>query len=140
MNITQSKDDQFLKLRLSQEHLTVNTTLLSINWPPQVVKKEPWYFGTGFFYRVDGQDFLVTARHILSARTWRENAWRSDHQVAPNYIRIGVRGKTVDGGFNADSLPVYDIVLPLLDDDAKPLARTSDAATARGRRRSPLLG
>jgi len=63
----------------------------------------------------------VTARHILSARTWRENAWRNDHQVAPNYIRIGVRGKTVDGGFNADSLPVYDIVLPLLDDDEKPL-------------------
>lgn len=86
-----------------------------------ILKKEPWYFGTGFFYRVDGQDFLVTARHILSARTWRENAWRNDHQVAPNYIRIGVRGKTVDGGFNADSLPVYDIVLPLLDADEKPL-------------------
>lgn len=86
-----------------------------------ILKKEPWYFGTGFFYRVDGQDFLVTARHIFSARTWRENKWREDHQLAPNYIRIGVRGKTADGVFNADSLPVYDIVLPLLDDDENPL-------------------
>lgn len=91
--------------------------------PPtrDLLTREPWYFGTGFFYRIDGKNFLVTARHIFSARTWRENKFRTDHQVAPTHIRIDVRGPQPAEGFDGGALPVNSVVLSLLDEDEKPL-------------------
>jgi hypothetical protein len=85
-----------------------------------LLTKEPWYPGTGFFYRIAGQNFLVTARHILSAHTWRENKPR-DHPVLPTHVRISVRGLPSANGFDATSLPVSDIVLPLVDEHEEPI-------------------
>jgi hypothetical protein len=85
-----------------------------------ILTREPWYFGTGFFFRIDEQDFLVTARHIVAARSWRENKWR-DFEYAPTHIRISLRAQVPASGFDAEKLSFFDVVLPLLDDDGKPL-------------------
>ena len=60
-----------------------------------LLTRDRWYFGTGFYYRIDGTDFLVTARHIFAGRTWRENKPREDYQVTPTHVRITVRGGIV---------------------------------------------
>jgi hypothetical protein len=86
-----------------------------------LLTEDPWYFGTGFYYRIDGKDFLVTARHILSGRTWRENKLRDDHAVAPTHIRITVRGLPDEDGFDGAGLPTFAILLPLLDDLELPI-------------------
>ncbi len=86
-----------------------------------LLTKDRWYFGTGFYYRIDGKDFLVTARHIFAGRTWRENRPREDHPVAPTHVRITVRGLPEDEGYDGSGLPNSAIVLSLLDDDEVPL-------------------
>jgi hypothetical protein len=102
-----------------------HTVLINVLWhhgelTKDLLTKEPWYTGTGFYYRSGDEDYLVTARHIFSARSWRENKWR-DKEVAPTHIRIDVRPPAPADGFDASALGVYSVILPLLDDDENPL-------------------
>jgi hypothetical protein len=116
-------DGGYLNFQVSNEYF--HTVLINVLWHEgeltvAMLTKESWYPGTGFFYRVEGRDFLGTARHIFSARTWRENKWR-DYEVAPTHIRIDVRAPTPAEGFDATSLGVYSVIVPLLDDHGTPL-------------------
>jgi Trypsin-like peptidase domain len=48
--------------------------------------------GTGFFYRVDGQIYLVTARHNFSGKHWETGEYlRSTYRVAPTHVAVGFR-------------------------------------------------
>jgi hypothetical protein len=57
--------------------------------------------GSGFFYRVDGQLFLVTARHNFSGKHWENDEFlRRWYPVAPTHVAIGLRSaspKAVEG-------------------------------------------
>ncbi|MCU1699427.1 MAG: hypothetical protein JWR34_5490 [Mycobacterium sp.] len=70
--------------------------------------------GTGFFCRVDGADFLVTARHNLSGRHWETKRYLSSHPVAPTHVRIGLRTTPPPGGYNLNvpqEIRLYQIAL-----------------------------
>ncbi|KWX20552.1 hypothetical protein AFM11_29555 [Mycolicibacterium wolinskyi] len=75
--------------------------------------------GTGFFCRVDGSDFLVTARHNLSGRHWETKEYLSKgHPVAPTHIRIGLRATPPPGGYSLnDAQRIMLYQLALTDDD-----------------------
>jgi hypothetical protein len=92
-------------------------------------------FGSGFLYRLDGQDFLVTARHNFTARHWQTNACLGDMPVEPTHLRMAFLPQTpsegwkvtVDGGEEQMRrtgsmqilMPVY--TLSPLGEDWKPL-------------------
>jgi hypothetical protein len=71
--------------------------------------------GTGFFCRVDGTDFLVTARHNLSGRHWETKEYLYEHHpVAPTHIRIGLRGTPPPGGYDLNvpqQIRLYQVAL-----------------------------
>lgn len=45
--------------------------------------------GTGFFYRVNGTDFLVTARHNFTGWDTERNTPLSSRGVGPTHVRVG---------------------------------------------------
>jgi hypothetical protein len=79
--------------------------------------------GTGFFYRIDGADFLVTARHMFTHRAWRTNDWLDDvHSVTPTYARIQLRVEPEGEKFDAERLQFVDFLFPLVDgEDENPV-------------------
>lgn len=105
-----------------------HTVLLQVLWHPdgieatdeELLTKGVWTRGTGFYYRIGGVDFLVTARHIFSGRSWRENQPLT-HSVSPTHVRMTVRSSPPPEGLQADQLGIFDMVLPLLDADENPL-------------------
>jgi hypothetical protein len=81
--------------------------------------------GTGFFYRVDGQLFLVTARHNFSGKHWENNEFlRRWYPVAPTHVAIGLRSArpiATDGRSLVVEIQQY--VLRLVDEAWKPVWR-----------------
>jgi hypothetical protein len=84
--------------------------------------------GTGFFYRVDGKDFILTARHNLTGRHWETNEFLSPaHQVEPTHIRVTMRSAPPKGGWsttvgsNIMAIPMHQYLIPLIDDEWKPI-------------------
>ena len=77
--------------------------------------------GTGFFYRIEGAPFLVTARHMFTTRAWRTNSWMPHpvHAVTPTAMRIHLRVATL-GEFDAEKLQYVDFVVPLVDTEGNP--------------------
>lgn len=78
--------------------------------------------GTGFFYRIEGAPFLVTARHMFTTRAWRTNSWMPHpvHAVTPTAMRIHLRVATPSGEFDAEKLQYVDFVVPLVDTEGNP--------------------
>lgn len=89
------------------------------------IKKAPEYAkATGFFYRVDGQQFIVTARHNFSARNWETNEFLSTHSVAPTHVKVTLRVAPEEEGGSfqvSDGLAVEEFVFPLVDCEEVPL-------------------
>jgi hypothetical protein len=53
--------------------------------------------GTGFFYRVDGVDYLITARHNFTGRHWQTNQLMyTAHAVDPTHVRVRVRERLLE--------------------------------------------
>jgi hypothetical protein len=78
--------------------------------------------GTGFFYRIDKADFLVTARHVFTQRAWRTNDWLDPpiQSVTPTYVRLQLRAAPEGGTFDAEKLDYIPYAIPLVDDDENP--------------------
>jgi hypothetical protein len=92
--------------------------------------------GSGFLYRIDRQDFLVTARHNLTGRHWQTNACLGYPPVEPTHLRMAFLPQTPPEGWpisvehrgEADVRPVASLqirlpiyTLALLGEDWKPL-------------------
>jgi hypothetical protein len=100
---------------------------------PEAVHCRKIAFGSGFLYRIDGQDFLVTARHNFTGRHWQTNACLGHPPVEPTHLRMVFLPPTPPDGYKltvGDELqqrhaamqilmPVYNV--ELLDEDWKPL-------------------
>jgi hypothetical protein len=51
----------------------------------------------GFFYRVDGVDYLITARHNFTGRHWQTNQLMyTAHAVDPTHVRVRVRERLLE--------------------------------------------
>lgn len=77
--------------------------------------------GTGFFYRIAGRTFLVTARHNLSGRHWETNALSQSYPVEPTHLRIHYRSKPPAGspGYRVgDDIQFGYLTCELLDKNA----------------------
>lgn len=70
--------------------------------PPETVMAK----GTGFFYQVDGKDFLVTARHNVTGWDIERDKPLSSHGVSPTHIRVGFWSPPPPGG-------KYDLTRPM---------------------------
>jgi hypothetical protein len=81
--------------------------------------------GTGFFYRVDGQVYLVTARHNLSGKHWETNQFlHTTYSVAPTHVVVAFRAAPPKGGYPLDQ-PVnsHHYLLRLIDEAWQPIWR-----------------
>lgn len=80
--------------------------------------------GSGFFYRVDGNYFLVTAGHVLSLRHWETNEFlNKQHPVGPTHIRIGFRELPAQDGKYDAAAPhaIHLFAVPVVDDQGRPV-------------------
>lgn len=74
--------------------------------------------GTAFFLKVDGVDFLVTARHNLTGWDLVNERPLSSRGVSPTHIGIGFWPKQPPGGYQlAEAIAVQLFELPLYEDD-----------------------
>jgi hypothetical protein len=76
--------------------------------------------GTGFFYRLDGRNYLVTARHCFTQRAWRTDDYL-DPPVTPTHVRMRLRLKPKSETFDAAHLLSVEFCLRLVDEDQNPL-------------------
>lgn len=103
---------------------------------PEAVNCRKIASGSGFLYRIDGQDFLVTARHNFTGRHWQTNACLGYPPVEPTHLRMALLPQTPPEGWKVSVdqddeiqrtpiasmqilMPVYNI--ELLDEDWNPL-------------------
>jgi hypothetical protein len=90
--------------------------------PPETVIAK----GTGFFYRVDGTDFMVTARHNFTGWDAERNEPLSSRGVGPTHVRVGFWMPPPPGGrydlTEGLTIRLYQIALfrTPADDDADP--------------------
>ncbi len=86
--------------------------------------------GTGFFYRANVQDFILTARHNLTGRHWETNEFLSqNYSVAPTHLRVTLReapppqGYSTTPGSAAIQIRLKQYLVPLIDAEWKPVWR-----------------
>ncbi|MDC8973992.1 trypsin-like peptidase domain-containing protein [Mycobacterium marinum] len=84
--------------------------------------------GTGFFYRVDGRDFILTARHNITGRHWETNEFLcKDYPVQPTHLRLALRGSPPPQGWSTTlgstqmHIPFTRHLIPLVDEEFEPL-------------------
>ncbi|WP_131816335.1 S1 family peptidase [Mycolicibacterium porcinum] len=84
--------------------------------------------GTGFFYRVDGETFIMTARHNVTGRHPETNEFLSKaHSVEPTHLRVRVRRAPTGRGYSTApgsarfQVPFREYLIPLIDDAWKPI-------------------
>lgn len=88
-------------------------------------------WGSAFMYRVEGKDYLVTARHNLTGRHWQTGGCIGEMPVEPTHVRAAFLPKAVATGVpirlaETNSrigemhllLPIY--TFPLIGEDWKP--------------------
>lgn len=84
--------------------------------------RTPMSIGTGFFYRMNGTDYLITARHNLSGQHWETSEYLyTAHNVGPTHIRVAFRHLPPQGGYTSEGLRMSLYLLPLLDESNQPL-------------------
>jgi Trypsin-like peptidase domain len=76
--------------------------------------------GTGFFYRLNRRNFLITARHCFTGRAWRTNEYL-EPPVTPTHLRMRLRLKPKSENFDANQLLSVEFCLRLVDEDCNPL-------------------
>lgn len=88
--------------------------------------------GTAFVYRLDGRDYLVTARHNLTGRHWQTNeSISSSFNINPTHLRVTLFAappeKWMISPLDGDSwstklqVPVNRYLLPLIGEDWQPI-------------------
>jgi hypothetical protein len=77
--------------------------------------------GSGFFYRVDGRDYLVSARHIFSNRSREMNEFLNSPSVEPTYVRVRFRDRPPTGGYTSEvPVNIGYVQYRLLDEESNP--------------------
>jgi hypothetical protein len=81
--------------------------------------------GTGFFYNVDGQYHLVTARHNFSGKHWETNEFlHTKYAAAPTHVAVGFRASRPTAVYQTGfQVPVQQYLLKLVDDGWNPIWR-----------------
>jgi hypothetical protein len=83
---------------------------------------EPMGDGSGFFYRLDGQTYLVTARHCFSGKNTETGEYIGRYATNPTHVRIRFRKKPEGGRwYFGQPAEVTDHLLPLIDDAWRPV-------------------
>jgi len=59
----------------------------------------PMSDGSGFFYRLDGQTYLLTARHCFSAKHMETGEYLGSYSTEPTHVRVCLRKKPPSAGF-----------------------------------------
>ncbi len=87
--------------------------------------------GSAFLYRLDGKDYVVTARHNLTNNDWPTNRWISKPETNPTHLRVLFFGDSPDKWrikVSQNSPRVANIqvlmrqhLLPLIGADWKPI-------------------
>lgn len=79
--------------------------------------------GSAFFYRLDDQLFIVTARHCFSARSWETGQFMpGSGSVEPTHVELSIRKRPTDGKWDMrEPAPMVRLLLPLLDREGQPL-------------------
>lgn len=54
--------------------------------------------GSAFMYELDGQVFIVTARHNVTGRHWETGEWLTSRGTAPTHLKVGFLPKSLTGG------------------------------------------
>jgi hypothetical protein len=81
--------------------------------------------GTGFFYKVDGQRFLVSARHNYTGKHWETDEFlHSSYRVSPTHVAVGFRASQPKASNGSGlEVAVQQYLLRLIDDSWKPVWR-----------------
>ena len=88
-------------------------------------------YGSAFLFELDGQQFLVTARHNVTGRHWQTGEFLGGYSVAPTHVMINLLAKPPEGGWRIGPTEVGEHVgstqiklkaflVPLLGEDWKP--------------------
>ncbi|MEE6167673.1 MULTISPECIES: trypsin-like peptidase domain-containing protein [unclassified Mycolicibacterium] len=89
-------------------------------------------WGSAFVYEVDGQNYIVTARHNFTGRHWRTGGYLGKIPTEPTHIRYALLPKELATGFPVRqsetnprygelSMPLPMYQLPLIGEDWKPV-------------------
>ncbi|WP_199253628.1 hypothetical protein [Mycolicibacterium mengxianglii] len=88
-------------------------------------------FGSAFIFELDGQQFLVTARHNVTGRHWQTGEFLGGYSMAPTHIVINLLAKPPEGGWRigpsevgehvgSTQIKLRSFLVPLLSEDWKP--------------------
>lgn len=78
---------------------------------------------SGFFYEVNEQQYLVTARHCFTGQHWETDEWLSkSYTVAPTHVAIGFRSAMPDGGYKqGQTVAIQQFLIKLIDEAWQPV-------------------
>jgi hypothetical protein len=90
--------------------------------------------GSAFFFRLDDQMYLVTARHNVTGRHWQTNTWLGEYSMNPTHFKIALLEKPPPGGWpigrsevgehiGATQVKAKAFLVPLIGKDWKPIWR-----------------
>ena len=83
---------------------------------------EPIGRGTAFLYRLDGQNFMVTARHCLSGRHSETGKYLAGYSTNPSHMRFMLRKRPTGPGWQmGEPTQVNEFIRPLIGEDWKPI-------------------
>jgi hypothetical protein len=80
---------------------------------------------SAFLYKVDGQMFLVTARHNFSGKHWETDEYLSQaYPAEPTHVAVAFRSAPPVGGYRqGEPAQMHQFLLPLIDESWKPVWR-----------------
>lgn len=120
-------DEQPVHLRIPREQM--RSVRLGMYFVPDVAEfsrdafesTPPMAYGTGFYYKVDGKMFLVTARHNCTGRDNDTNAFLGEYSTGPTHLHVVFREAQPPGGWRiGEPTKTQHFLLPLLDNEWKP--------------------
>ncbi|WNG83790.1 hypothetical protein C6A86_009110 [Mycobacterium sp. ITM-2016-00316] len=88
-------------------------------------------YGSAFIFELEGQQFLVTARHNVTGRHWQTGEFLGGYSMAPTHIVLHLLAKPPAGGWQigpsevgphvgSTQIKLKAFLVPLLGDDWKP--------------------
>jgi hypothetical protein len=84
-------------------------------------QRTPMAYATGFYYKLDGLMFLVTARHNLTGRNNETGEFLSEYSTGPTHLHIVLREEQPPGGWGVGRLAKsHHKLIPILDAEWKP--------------------
>ncbi|KKF01467.1 trypsin-like peptidase domain-containing protein [Mycolicibacterium obuense] len=78
---------------------------------------------SGFFYEVNEQQYLVSARHCFTGQHWESGKWLSNtYTVAPTHVAIGFRSAVpAEGLKQGQTVAIHQFLIRLIDEAWQPV-------------------